>query len=73
MSNFAEGVYKNIGKSSPDDVVFWICIFSLNEHKVVEEVGLTPDEYPGNVTLMKAQHGAVIVLIGCVKPIRRSW
>jgi len=30
LSSFAEGVYKSIGKSNPDEVVFLVCLFALN-------------------------------------------
>jgi len=73
LSNFAEGVYENIGKSSPDHVVFWICLFSLNQHQAAEEVGATPEEGPFNAALAKAQHGAVMVLDGRAEPMRRIW
>ena len=41
-TNFAEAVYLGIRKSNPDDVVFWVFLFALNQHRTAEEVGSTP-------------------------------
>ena len=71
LSNFAETVYKDLGKNSPDDVVFWICLFALNQHQAEEEVGSTPEEGPFNAALAKARHGAVMVLDGRAEPLQR--
>merc|ERR1740124_1497072 len=38
LSNFAEGVYKEIGKKTADDVVFWMCLFNVDPHRRAEEV-----------------------------------
>jgi len=73
LSNFANGVYKDIGKSTPDDVVFWVCLFALNQHKAAEEVGNSPEEGPFNAALAKARHGAIMVLDGCAEPMKRIW
>merc|ERR1740124_876949 len=68
-----EGVYRRIGKSSPDEVVFWVCLFALNQHRAKEEVGSTPEEGPFNRALEKAKHGAVMVLDGSAEPMSRIW
>lgn len=73
LTNFAEEVYESISKSSPDEVVFWICLFSLNQHRAAEEVGATPEEGPFNAALAKARHGAVMVLDRRTEPITRIW
>jgi len=73
LSNFAESVYKSIGKSSPDEVVFWICLFALNQHQAAEEVGSTPEQGPFNAALANAKHGAVMVLDAHAEPMQRIW
>ena len=64
LENFAKSVYEKIGKKSPDDVVFWVCLFALNQHQAAAEVGSTPEEGPFNAALAKARYGAVMVLDG---------
>jgi len=73
LSNFAEGVYRGLGKKSADDVVFWVCLFALNQHHKREEVGSSPEEGPFNVALAKAKEGAVMILDGSAEPMRRIW
>lgn len=73
LSNFAEEVYEDIGKSSPNEVVFWVCLFALNQHQAQDEVGSTPEEGPFNVALAKAKQGALMVLDGSAEPMRRIW
>jgi len=73
LSNFAEGVYQDSKKDSADDVVFWICLFALNQHQAADEVGSTPEEGPFNVALAKAKKGAVMVLDGSAEPMQRIW
>jgi len=73
LSNFAEQVYQDIKKDSADDVVFWICLFALNQHQAKDEVGSTPEEGPFNVALAKAKSGAVMVLDGSAQPMHRIW
>ena len=38
LEKFAEKRYKEIGKASADEVVFWICLFALDQHRPGEEV-----------------------------------
>ena len=38
LEKFAEKRYKEIGKASADEVVFWICLFALDQHRAGEEV-----------------------------------
>jgi len=73
LTNFAKAVYTDIGKESPDDVVFWVCLFALNQHQKKEEVGATPEEGPFNAALAHARHGAVMVLDGRAEPMARIW
>jgi len=73
LTKFSEGVYKNIGKDSPDEIVFWICLFSVNQHQKATEVGSSLEHAPFNVALAKAKHGAVMVLDATAKPMQRIW
>ena len=73
LDNFAKFVYKKIGKKSPDDVVFWVCLFAVNQHQAKEEVGSTPEEGPFNAGLAHARHGAVMVLDERAMPLERIW
>lgn len=43
-----------LGKPRPEDLVFWICLFALNQHRAGEEVGSSPEEGPFNAALMQA-------------------
>ena len=54
-------------------VVFWICLFALNQHNVAEEVGETPQQGPFNAALARATCGAVMVLDEDIKPFSRIW
>lgn len=62
-----------MGKVDPQDVVFWICALSLNQHRVQEELGSSPEDAPFNVALMKAAGGVVMVLDENGEPLRRIW
>ena len=73
LSNFANEIYVKIGKKSPDEVVFWICTFALNQHRAKEEVGATPEEGPFNKALEEAKHGAVMILDAKADPMSRIW
>ena len=54
-------------------LVFWICLFALNQHDVAEEVGENPQQGPFNAALAQATGGAVMVLDEEVKPFSRIW
>merc|ERR1719161_333040 len=73
LTNFAKAEYKRIGKKSPDEVVVWICLFALNQHKAAEEVGSTPEQGPFNAALAKARFGAIMVLDDRAMPLVRIW
>ena len=59
--------------SEKDALVFWICLFALNQHDVAEEVGENPQQGPFNAALAQATGGAVMVLDEKVKPFSRIW
>ena len=72
LTNFAATVYEQLGKESADDVVFWICLFALNQHQAAKEVGLSPEQGPFNAALAKAGH-AVMVLDAAAHPLKHIW
>ena len=59
--------------SEKDALVFWICLFALNQHDVAEEVGENPQQGPFNAALAQATGGAVMVLDEKVKQFSRIW
>ena len=58
---------------TPESLVFWICLFALNQHETVEEVGGNPQQGPFNAALAKATYGAVMVVDEQINPFRRIW
>ena len=54
--------------SEKEALVYWICLFALNQHDVAEEVGENPQQGPFNAALAQATGGAVMVLDEEVKP-----
>ena len=62
-----------MGKATPDDVTFWICLFALDQHRPSEEVGKSLDDAPFNRALEQAKHGMVMVLDEAVQPFKRIW
>ena len=57
--------------SEKEALVYWICLFALNQHDVAEEVGENPQQGPFNAALAQATGGAVMVLDEEVKPFAR--
>ena len=53
--------------SEKEALVYWICLFALNQHDVAE-VGENPQQGPFNAALAQASGGAVMVLDEEVKP-----
>jgi len=62
-----------IGVESPKSMVFWICLFALNQHAVADEVGENPRQGPFNAALAQAEGGAVMVLDEEINPFKRIW
>ena len=54
--------------SVKEALVFWICLFALNQHNAAEEVGENPRQGPFNAALAKAIGGAVMVLDEEIRP-----
>ena len=73
LTNFANDKYKCIRRASDDEVVFWICLFALKQHKATEEVGETPENGPFNAVLAKARHGGTMVLDAEAQLMERIW
>ena len=59
--------------SEKEALVYWICLFALNQHDVAEEVGENPQQGPFNAALAQATGGAVMVLDEEVKPFSQIW
>lgn len=62
-----------IEKKRPEDVVFWICLFCLNQHELLQEMGSCPYAAPFNIALSHATQGAVMILDHDVQALRRIW
>eukprot|EP00435_Cladocopium_sp_Y103_P009775 s4213_g2.t1 len=59
--------------SEKQALVYWICLFALNQHNVAEEVGENPQQGPFNAALAQATGGAVMVLDEEINPFSRMW
>ena len=59
--------------STKEALVFWICLFALNQHKKGDEVGESPQQGPFNAALAQATGGAVMILDEKIKAFIRIW
>ena len=73
LRRWAEMNREGMGTESPKSVVFWICLFALNQHAVADEVGENPMQGPFNAALAQAEGGAVMVLDEEINPFKRIW
>ena len=73
LRRWAEMNCERIGVESPKSMVFWICLFALNQHAVADEVGENPMQGPFNAALAQAESGAVMVLDEEINPFKRIW
>ena len=73
LRRWAEMNRERMGTESPKSVVFWICLFALNQHAVADEVGENPMQGPFNAALARAEGGAVMVLDEEINPFKRIW
>lgn len=73
LRKWAHIKYRMARAKSPQDVVFWICLFSLNQHRPTEEVGPDPEAGPFNAVVQQAKHGAVMVVDQQLAPFKRIW
>ena len=65
--------FQSLGTGQQQSVVFWVCLFALNQHDVAAEVGVDPQQGPFNAALSQATGGAVMVLDEQINPFRRLW
>ena len=70
---WADANFKKMQCRQQQSVVFWICLFALNQHDLAEEVGENPMQGPFNAALAHASGGAVMVLDEAANPFRRIW
>ena len=73
LRRWAEMNCERIGAESSKSMVFWICLFALNQHAVADEVGENPMQGPFNAALAQAEGGAVMVLDEEINPFKRIW
>ena len=73
LRRWAEMNCERIGAESPKSMVYWICLFALNQHAVADEVGENPMQGPFNAALAQAEGGAVMVLDEEINPFKRIW
>ena len=70
---WAEMNCERIGAESSKSMVYWICLFALNQHAIADEVGENPMQGPFNAALAQAEGGAVMVLDEEINPFKRIW
>ena len=73
LRRWAEMNSERMDVESPKSMVFWICLFALNQHAVADEVGENPMQGPFNAALAQAEGGAVMVLDEEINPFKRIW
>ena len=73
LRRWAEMNRERMDVESPKSMVFWICLFALNQHAVADEVGENPMQGPFNAALAQAEGGAVMVLDEEINPFKRIW
>ena len=73
LRRWAEMNCEPIGAESSKAMVYWICLFALNQHAVADEVGENPMQGPFNAALAQAEGGAVMVLDEEINPFKRIW
>ena len=73
LRRWAEMNCERIGAESSKSMVYWICLFALNQHAVADEVGENPMQGPFNAALAQAEAGAVMVLDEEINAFKRIW
>ena len=73
LRRWAEMNRERMDVESSKSVVFWICLFALNQHAVEDEVGENPMQGPFNAALAQAEGGAVMILDEEINPFKRIW
>eukprot|EP00435_Cladocopium_sp_Y103_P072412 s207_g40.t1 len=69
---WSENNFERMGCEQVKAMVFWICLFALNQHEVAEEVGDSPIQGPFNAALAQAE-AAVMILDEQINPFKRIW
>lgn len=72
LESFAFDRHRELGKASPQEVVFWIGLFALDQHNLPEELGETMEQAPFNLALAKAR-SCLLVLDTVADPMKRAW
>ena len=83
LTRLAEDVHEKAGRASADDVVFWVCLFALNQHRAAEEVGESPEQGPfkcpttsrsctGTPTVHACARGLCVCVFVCAWRARRQ-
>ena len=62
LRRWAEMNCERIGAESSKSMVYWICLFALNQHAVADEVGENPMQGPFNAALAEE-----------INPFKRIW
>ncbi|CAE8621604.1 unnamed protein product [Polarella glacialis] len=73
LTSHVQASHQKMGKSCPLQVVYWICLFALNQHDAAEEVGSSPEQGPFNAAMVKATGGLVMILDEKIQPFERIW
>lgn len=61
LRQHAEAVYLDLGRTRPEDVVFWICAFVLNEHQVDDELNWDLSMAPFRLGLSYAKSAIMLL------------
>eukprot|EP00747_Dinoflagellata_sp_TGD_P025738 gnl/TRDRNA2_/TRDRNA2_131447_c0_seq1.p1 gnl/TRDRNA2_/TRDRNA2_131447_c0~~gnl/TRDRNA2_/TRDRNA2_131447_c0_seq1.p1 ORF type:complete len:1067 (+),score=193.37 gnl/TRDRNA2_/TRDRNA2_131447_c0_seq1:50-3250(+) len=59
--------------AGPQDVTFWLAVFAINQHRISEEVGHSPDQGPCIVSMAQALAGGVVILDETAESLTRAW
>jgi len=73
LRSHAEAVYLDVNKSRPEDVVFWICAFVLNEHQVDDELSGDLSMAPFRLGLGYAKHAIMLLNADNYGRVLTAW
>jgi len=73
LTAWADARWELMDVAASMDIVYWICLFAVNQHNAAEEVGDVPMRGPFNAALSQAKGGAVMVLDQNAEPFKRIW
>uniref|UniRef100_A0A7S2Q9B8 Uncharacterized protein n=1 Tax=Zooxanthella nutricula TaxID=1333877 RepID=A0A7S2Q9B8_9DINO len=63
----------HIHVSDPADVVFWICLFAINQHGAAQDLSSHPTTAPFNAALSFSMYGGVMIVDEDAEPFERIW